>query len=425
MNTPASPVRRVLYVHHASDLGGASLSLAYLIQRLDRRRYDPAILFNCIPGSAALPFAEQGVRIHQDPSISTYPHARGAWLGVRSLRPWECVTLALKVRGSARRFRRFLETHPSDIVHLNSLVQVPAALGAKAAGVPVVWHIREEIHPGYLGLRRAWVRRCVRRCAAGVVAISHQNAKALGLARTVSVVYNFVDFKVFNRGLSDEAFRRSAGLPADVPLVGMLGGIVDSKGADVFVEAAVRVRRLRPEVLFLIAGLPPQEESPSRVKRCLRHLVEASGMVPSVEHRVQALLARHELEKSVLFVGMRRDVPEMLAACAMLVWPATVSHFARPILEAGAMARPVVASDFASSREIVVEGKTGLLVPPRDPACLADAILRLLADPQRARCMGEAGFALARERYDARRNAAAILRIYDGITASGPGGAGS
>src|SRR5207245_103172 len=91
------------------------------------------------------------------------------------------------------------------------------------------------------------------------------------------------------------------------------------------------------------------------------------------------------------------------------------SHFARPIIEAGAMARPVIATDFPSSRELVRPGETGLLVPPGDPTALAEAILRFLEGPEVARRMGEAGFALARQRYDAETNTREILDLYDRV----------
>ena len=418
-----SPKRRILFVHHAADLGGASLSLLSLIEQLDRRRYSPAVLFNCDPGSVAAPFQERGISIHVDPGISTYPHAQGAWLGLRNLRPWEMLTRAFQVRPSARRFREFLRAHPCDLVHLNSIVQIPAAMGARDAGLPVVWHIREELHPGYTGLRRAWVRRCIERYASRVIVISKHNAAQLPPGLRATVVYNFVDFERFDRNVSGSEFRARLQLPASVPIVGMLGGVLDSKGADVLTEAALLVRRRRPDVVFLIAGLPPGGESPSALKRTLRRLVERSGIVPSAERRTLDLIRRHGLERTIRFMGLRRDIPEMLAACELLVWPASVSHFSRPIIEAGAMARPVVASDFPSSRELVIDGTTGLLTPPGNPHRLAEAIVRLLDRPDEARRMGEAGHALARERYNPERNAEAIFAIYDSILAPDGGGA--
>ena len=82
------------------------------------------------------------------------------------------------------------------------------------------------------------------------------------------------------------------------------------------------------------------------------------------------------------------------------------------------MARPVVASDFAESREIVAPGETGLLVRPGDAAALAEGIIDVLSDRDRATRMGEAGFRLARERYGAREGAAAVMSVYDEVLGS-------
>jgi glycosyltransferase involved in cell wall biosynthesis len=404
------------------------MSLFYLIDQLDPRRYAPSILFNAPPGDAVEPFARRGIPIFHEPTITTYPHAQGALLRFRSLRPWQMVTWGLAIQPSARRFEAFLGKHPHDLVHLNSAVQIPAAIGARRAGLPVVWHIREELHPGIFGLRRAMVRRTIDRCADAVVSISQRNAAQLARSPKVRVVYNFLDFNRFDRRGDRASARRALGLPPDRPIILMLGGMVPHKGADVLVEAAALLRAVRPEVLFLVAGIPPTAAvSPSRVRRMLRGGLEAVGFVENVERNVMRHMRQSGLEETVRFLGMRSDIPDLLAAADVLVWPATVSHFSRPVIEAGAMGRPVVASDFPASRELVTHGETGLLVPPGQPGPLADAIRRLVADPEEAATMGEAGWRLACERYDARRNAGAIVSIYEEIFRFGeaPGDSGA
>ena len=392
------------------------MSLLYLLRGLDRRRYEPAILFNAPPGGVDEPFAQLGIPIHHDTSIGIYPHAQGARLSVRSLRPWEVLTRPAGIVPSARRFEQFLRLYPQDLVHLNSSVQIPAGLGARRAGVPVVWHIREEMYPGTVGIRRAAVRRCIDRCAAGIVAISQRNADVLGLPEKTEVIHNFVDFEHFDRGLDRREARRSLGLPADRPIVLMLGGIVPHKGAEVLVEAAASVRAARPECLFVVAGIAPTgEESPSAVKRALRRALEGIGFVRDVQREVLGLMRRHRLQDTVRFIGMQSDVPRLLASSDLVAWPATVPHFSRPIIEAGAMGLPVVASDYAATRELVIPGRTGLLVEPRRPAELAAAILEVLSDRVKAAGMGQEGYALARERYDARKNAARTFAVYERV----------
>jgi glycosyltransferase involved in cell wall biosynthesis len=115
----------------------------------------------------------------------------------------------------------------------------------------------------------------------------------------------------------------------------------------------------------------------------------------------------------VRFIGHRADVPLVLAASDVLAFPSTVPHFARPIIEAGAMARPVVASRLGGPLELVEDGVTGLLVPPGDPAALATAIAPLLDDPERAARLGEAGYRRARADFDAGANARRTFAVYE------------
>jgi glycosyltransferase involved in cell wall biosynthesis len=137
--------------------------------------------------------------------------------------------------------------------------------------------------------------------------------------------------------------------------------------------------------------------------------------IDNYEQTLVSAIRQHHLEDVVRFAGVRRDVPEFIAALDVLVFPSTVPHFARPIIEAGAMARPVIGSNLDGVRELIVDGETGLLVPVNDPEALADAILKILNDPERGRAMGEAGYYQARAKFDAERNVLDILAVYDEV----------
>ena len=118
------------------------------------------------------------------------------------------------------------------------------------------------------------------------------------------------------------------------------------------------------------------------------------------------------MREALIFTGIRRDVPDILAASDCVVFPSTVPHFARPIIEAAAMGVPSVASNLGGPQELVADGETGLLVHPRDPAALAHGIAEILCDPARARAMGEAAYQRARRLFDGSiaRDRAAVLR---------------
>src|SRR5207249_9979935 len=94
------------------------------------------------------------------------------------------------------------------------------------------------------------------------------------------------------------------------------------------------------------------------------------------------------------------DLPAALKGCRVFVHPSRLGEgLPNAVLEAMAAGCPVVATDVGGTREAVVEGETGFLVPPADPDTIADRVLRLLRDPALARSMGERGLARARERF--------------------------
>src|SRR5256886_4183628 len=97
------------------------------------------------------------------------------------------------------------------------------------------------------------------------------------------------------------------------------------------------------------------------------------------------------LGERVVFAGFRLDVPEILAEVAVSVLPSLSEGLSNVLLESMAAGAPVVATRVGGNPEVVEDGETGLLVPPRDPAALAQAICRLLDSPELASRFGQAG----------------------------------
>lgn len=116
---------------------------------------------------------------------------------------------------------------------------------------------------------------------------------------------------------------------------------------------------------------------------------------------------------NIRFLGVRNDIPALLAAADVLCFPSTVPHFARPVIEASAMRVPVVASDLGGPQELVLNGETGILVPANDTDALATALLRLIGDPEYRKRLGEAGRRFAKQEFDADTNTSRIIALYD------------
>ena len=405
-------LKRILYIHHGGSLGGAPLSLLYLLQQLDRTRYEPVVL--CLAeGPATDRFRSEGIETHVSTDIVDFSHTELVWYGNKLL--WQLLGKALRFGPSVMESGRILRRLKPDLVHLNSSTLASSACAAHRAGVPIIWHVREPLAHGYVGLRRAWLRREINRYADRIIAISTHDAAQLIPSEKMQVIHNFVDFSTFDRSILSVPARADLNLSLAQHVVTMLGGCSESKGTLPFLEALYLVRQQVPNVHFLVVGRKPLMGSSSRGSSWMRWLLG----VDSYDRSVTKVASQAISSGNVHFLGVRSDVPCILAASDLLVFPATVPHFARPIIEAGAMGMPVVASDVGGGNELVVDGVTGLLVPPGDPVRLGQAIVALLTNQPRARAMGEAGYRRAQNLFEAKNNAARTFEIYEEIIGSG------
>lgn len=194
-----------------------------------------------------------------------------------------------------------------------------------------------------------------------------------------------------HNGLNVDGFTRAwSALPRE-PVVTSVGNIRYVKGHDVFVRAAAIVARRYPEVRFSVAGeiLEPEyfEE--------LRRLVETLELT----HRFR-------------FDGGVTNLPEFLAGADVFVLPSRSEGFSNAILEAMASSLPVIATSVGGNPEAVTNGVTGITVPPEDPVALAEAITELLADPERARTMGQAGRGLAVREFSIESAVGRVAEVY-------------
>jgi glycosyltransferase involved in cell wall biosynthesis len=186
----------------------------------------------------------------------------------------------------------------------------------------------------------------------------------------------------------EPVLRRELGLPADTVLVGTIAILRRGKGHHHLLEAAAKVLTQTSQVHFVLAGDGPQSEN---LKRQARELG----------------IADH-----VSFLGLRRDVPAVLASLDIFVLPTRREALGTSFIEAQAMGVPVIGSRVGGVPETMIEGETGLLVPAEDPPALAEAILALVRDPARRRAMGQGGAAFVRERYSVDTMVDGMIAVY-------------
>ena len=219
---------------------------------------------------------------------------------------------------------------------------------------------------------------------------------------------NGVDTRRFDRAAADPdrvaALRAAWGATPGAVVVGTVGRLVREKGYLELFRAAEVVRREHPDAIVVAVG--PED--------------------PSKEDRLDAAtLERVGAQEGVVLAGegASEDMPAIYAAMDVFCLPSYREGVPRSAIEAMSTGIPVVATDIRGCREVVVDGVTGLLIPPRDHAALARAVGRLLADRPLAAAMGGAGRTRAVERFDEDLVIERTLKVYDRLLqAKGLGG---
>ena len=294
-----------------------------------------------------------------------------------------------------------------DVVHTHTpKAGLLGQLAARLSGVPVVVNTLHGFyfHDGTKPLPRRfyiWMERIAARCSDTILSQNKEDiATAIEerIARPDLLKWlgNGIDISRFDRTrLTEEeldALRAEIGLDAERPVIGFVGRLVEEKGILDLLAAAKSVLKEVPGIQLLIVG-PYDDEKPDALR-------------PDVAER-------YGLGEQCRFLGMRHDMPELYALMDVLVLPSYREGFPRAPMEASAMGVPAVATDIRGCREAVEHGVNGLLFPVGDAAALAHALVELLTDEPRRRRMGEAGRAMAEERFDEQKVFERVLREYE------------
>jgi glycosyltransferase involved in cell wall biosynthesis len=398
---------RVLYCEGNVDgtVGGSHYSLFYLVEGLDRRRYDPIVVF--YTNHTLLPaFRDAGVEtlVWQKPTSFKF----GADL--RRVRgffrfAWPPVLAFQKVLNFMLRFLLpvlaktwFLRWNRVKIVHLNNsiLYNHDWMLSAKLARARCVTHER-GINQEYSRSARFFGRRldaliCISDAVKGHLIKSGFDSGNLLL------IYNGLEP---SWGTADAGrvagLRKEHGLVEGRPVIGIVGNIRGWKGQETVIRATGIVKARYPDIkCFVIGG--------------------ASESDLAYESYLHGLVAQLKLTEQVVFTGFQIHVAEYISLLDILIHASlSPEPFGRVVLEGMALKKPVIGSQGGAIPEIIEEGVTGVMYPPGDADRLAMEILELLENRDRASQMGLSGYARLVEHFSLSKNIEATQNLYERI----------
>jgi glycosyltransferase involved in cell wall biosynthesis len=301
--------------------------------------------------------------------------------GVRT-QPWDLTASGLQ---------QILGDHAVSLVHAHAGIGWEGrteVLAARGAGLRVVrtehlpYLLTDEEQQNAYGELTHSIDRII--CVSGA---AFESYRAAGVpARKLRLVRNGI--KAPEPGRVAAETRAGLGIEPGRPLLLTVARLTEQKGHRDLLAAAGEVHAHEPEAVFVLAGDGPLREE------------------------LGALARRLGLEDSVLFLGQRSDVPDLLAAADAFVLPSLFEGLSLVVLEAMALGLPVVATRVCGNAEAIRDGVTGRLVPPGEPAALSAALLELLADAGQAGHWGSAGAACFQKEFAAERMVQETLAVY-------------
>ncbi|MBC8171403.1 MAG: glycosyltransferase [Anaerolineae bacterium] len=362
---------RIMYIIDSTKFGGAEMLLLAMVQRYAPDHEVSVVYFT--HGPLYEDYIKLGVKIQR------------------------ITTKGLKDPLVFPRLISLMRSEKPDVVHTHlsksDFLGLPAAL---IAGVPArisTIHNVDQWRQNRLFsfIMRQWERVVHHHIAVSskvrdyVLEYSHYPASK------ITTIDNGVDTDQFNPTKITPVSKAEWNIPADAPVIGMVARLEASKAHHLLLDAAALVVKAMPKVRFLIVG-----EGPLR---------------PDLEAQREQL----GLQQNVIFAGLRRDVPNIMAMLDIVTFSSKWEGLPVAMLEGMAMARPIVSTSVGGIPDVITSGKNGLLAPSGDAHALAEGYLKVLNDPALAKSLGDAARQTVIERFSAAAMHQNILDLYNTI----------
>lgn len=384
-HAPAARRRLVLFIP-SMGVGGTQRQMLSFLKHLDRTRWDPELVMLDVPDK----FFEPAVRALGVPIVYVSRDDD------------------FRMSGVVLRLMRHLRAHPCHVLH--GWLHYAAALGAIAgrlAGTPVVIGSLRSERPGrfpwfYPKWQRALDVLTVPLYTAIIAnsnAVREENRRwACIPERKLLTIYNGIDVDESGRpdGAQIQRLRSELSLPAEAPLVGIVGRLFPEKDHATFLRAAALVSRAKPDTRFLIVG---------------------DGIL---RWRIESDIERLGLTGKAQVLGERKDARVLIQLLDVLVLTSVSEGFPNVLVEAAVAGTPVVTTAAGGAVEVVLDGETGYVVPCGDAEALAGRVLQLLGDPALSKRLAEAARDRTRACFSADRAASAIQACYERESAGSP-----
>ncbi len=373
---------RIIYIIDRLGMGGAERLMVPILKHLDKKHFLPRVCFlqNQSDSSIAEKIRELGISVD--------------FIPVRRLRNPSNIPRLIK----------YLRQYHADLVHTQlEFSDILGNIASKILRLPSVCTVHtlpphEKRIRAKLRQRLFWLSHrifCNR-----VIAVSEGARKYyLNISKNqpgkVKTIYNGIDpdrFITIEKSKQIK-LRRELGIAEDASILITVAVLRPQKGLQYLIDALPAIIKAIPNVYYLVVGS-------GDYKTALVEMAENAG-----------------LKKRIIFSGMRSDIPELLSIADVFVLPTLTEALPTVLMEAMAARKPIIASDVGGVPEIISDKENGFLLPPKDPAKLAEACIELVTAPDLRKKMGDAGWKTVNKIFNIRRQVKQLEILYDELLA--------
>jgi glycosyltransferase involved in cell wall biosynthesis len=370
---------KVLHISKMKGVSGSENHLLTLLSGLDQHHFDVHL---CI-------LAEAG----HIPRLREYKNRlEQAGVAVFFLRVHKYIDIT-----GLWTLRNYILQERIDLVHTHLMhADFYGTVAAKFSGVSMIISSRHNDDRFRHNPLLIWVNRFLARRHSKIIVISDwvgtflQEVEGIPAEKIVRIHYGLNPETVTTQADSHYV-RQQFQIPERVPVIGTIGQLAEQKGQTYLLQAIKQLIPQFPDLRVLIIG--------------------AGKLRSQLEQQSKAL----GLEHSVIFTGYRKDAIKLLSGFDLFVFPSLWEGFGLVLLEAMALKKAIVASSVSAIPESVIDGKTGILVPPRHADRLAEAILMLLNDRHLVKTMGESGYEHLQEHFTVQHMIRATETVYTNV----------
>jgi glycosyltransferase involved in cell wall biosynthesis len=373
---------RIIHIQVLPILSGVQKAMLDVLVRLDRRKYDITVLCHS-EGELTEVLRQKQIKYVILPELR------------REINPYFDLLAFLKLY-------RLFKKQKYDLVHTHSTKPgIVGRLAAKAAGVRCIVHTVQgfAFHERSSKMKVrviALLEKIAGMACHKVIFVNNQDrivATQLKIvpAYKMMTIYNGIDLSPYVNGNGTFNKRDLRGSEVVGPIVGMVARLWKQKAPQYFIQSIPTVLQEFPSAKFLVIGDGP------------------------LQSKLEKMCERLGIRKNVLFMGWRKDVLDLLKIMDVFVLSSLWEGLPISILEAMSASKPVVATDIKGNNELVVHGKTGFLVEPRNAKQIAESVLKLLRDRSLARRIGQSGFARVQQYFEISRTVEQVNDLYDSL----------